>query len=78
MFKVRLCFEIYMIFTPCLIKRDGRRISISAVLFHISLLFLSDVSIGWGFLPSLFAPCFSSSILLRHRSCFNVNCSIIM
>lgn len=67
---VRLRFDINVIIISCLIKRDSRRVSMS-----LRFCFKSYFSIllKWcvnrlSFLPPLFAPCFDSSILLRHRS----------
>lgn len=67
---VRLRFDINMIIISCLIKRDSRRVSISLRFCFKSYL---SIFLKWcvnrlSFLPPLFAPCFDSSILLRHRS----------
>lgn len=67
---VRLRFDINMIIISCLIKRDSRRVSISLRFCFKSYfsIFLKWCVNRLSFLPPLFAPCFDSSILLRHRS----------
>lgn len=67
---VRLRFDINIIIISCLIKRDSRRVSISLRFCFKSYfsIFLKWCVNRLSFLPPLFAPCFDSSILLRHRS----------
>lgn len=67
---VRLRFDINVIIISCLIKRDSRRVSISLRFCFKSYfsIFLKWCVNRLSFLPPLFAPCFDSSILLRHRS----------
>lgn len=67
---VRLRFDINMIIISCLIKRDSRRDSISLRFCFKSYfsIFLKWCVNRLSFLPPLFATCFDSSILLRHRS----------
>lgn len=67
---VRLRFDINMIIISCLIKRDSRRVSISLRFCFKSYfsIFLKWCVNRLSYLPPLFAPCFDSSILLRHRS----------